>query len=201
MCPAAGMADAGRGDGCGGAAVGVGPAGQAAGGGAPAERAAAGVVRHPPPRLRRRGRIARSCTGWTRSRADAIAPTSSRTRWASASTSWTVLDHLHARPRLLQQARRSRNGAVAMTGERPVVGPDPPADGPGRLAGAGRLARRCRGRRSAVGAGRTSTASGSAPARTARVLEDALLGQAGPAAGAGRGPAQGDPRRRVGIAS
>ena len=50
-------------------------------------RQAARRVRHQAARVRLAARIARSCTQSTRSKAGAIAPTSSRTRWGSASTS------------------------------------------------------------------------------------------------------------------
>ena len=108
-----------------------------------------------------------------------------------------VLEHLYARPRLLQQALKEQERARAPPAGRPALGPDPAADragdwlervawlgppeadgaAPGRRRGPRTWFRRGDGRRPLV-------------------LKDAYPRRPGEAAGAGRGPAQGRPARR-----
>ena len=126
------------------------PARRGAAGGGPAARACTS----PGGPARARGLIAPSCTGSIRSRAGAIAPISSRTRWACASTSWSCSNTSTRRPRVLQQALKEQEWSDPESGMRPVLGPDPAADRARRLAGSRRLERRLRARQGPVGAGR-----------------------------------------------
>ena len=65
---------------------------------------------------RARGPIARLCTGSTRSRAAAIAPISSRTRWASASTSWSCSSTSTPARASCSRRGRNRSGATRRAG-------------------------------------------------------------------------------------
>ena len=187
------VADAGRGDGRGAAPARVGPARTSLRVEArPADGPAARAVCHPAARARGRGLIARSCTESTRSRAGAIAPISSRTRWACASTSWSSSSTCTPGRGSCSRRMKEQEWSEPQSASGPVLGPDPAADGrsaTGWIASSGRATSSPprRGRR-----GSRRRSSGSARARTAsRRLKNSYCGQAGPAARAGRRPAQG----------
>ena len=147
-------------------------------------------------RERARGLIARSCTESTRSRAGAIAPISSRTRWACASTSWWCSITSTLVRASCNRHSRNRSGATLESARGLCWDPIRP------LLGLGDWLDRV------VWKGDVEPAK----ARSARVaqalkwfraskdgvatLEEQLPRQAGPAARAGRRPAQGHAGRR-----
>ena len=100
-----------------------------------------------------------------------------------------VLEHLHARPRLLQQATKEQEWSDRSARKRSSLGPDPPAHGHRRLAGSRRLERRLRGRQSTVRSGRAGSPMVPLEPGRQRVSEEQLPGQARPPARAGRRPA------------
>ena len=69
-----------------------------------------------------------------------------------------VLEHLHARPRLLQQALKEQEWSDPRPGTGLCWDPIRPLTGPGRLARARRLAGRRRAGQGTVGAGRAGAA-------------------------------------------
>ena len=86
-----------------------------------------------------------------------------------------VLEHLHARPRVLQQAQKEQEWSDPRVGNGPVLGPDPAADGARRLAGSRRLEGRRRARQGAVGAGRAGAQVVPLEQGRRRDLEEQLL--------------------------
>ena len=105
-----------------------------------------------------------------------------------------VLEHLHARPRLLQQASRSRNGAIRSSGMGLCWDPIRPLTGLGdwldRVVWKGEV----EPAKSAVGRGCPGAQVVPLEQDRRRDLEKQLLGPAGTAARAGRRSAQDDAR-------
>ena len=156
------------------------------------------VTRRP---ARARGLIARSCTGSTRSRAGATALISSRTRWACASTSWSCSSTFTPVRASCSRPRKNRNGATLKSGAGLCWDPIRPLLGLGdwldRVVWKGDIEpAKARSARAGAGAQVVSIEQG-----RRRDSEKQPPRQAGPAARAGRRPAQGvcRPQAKMGL--
>ena len=108
-----------------------------------------------------------------------------------------VLEHLYARPRLLQQAKKEQEWSDPQTGNGLCWDPIRPLTGLGdwleRVVWSGDVEpAKQRGRHGSRTALKWFRSSKDGPVAS---LKNSLLGQTGPAARAGRGPAQGGDRR------